>query len=144
MSSICFEVEIIIACFQKIPHPPKGGYWKFQSEGSLKIFKGTYKQQPGLKYLPAIFIVYFGFRYCLKRTINYFQFFLGNNEDKSKLQKLFYSSLFCCVVLTFTKQNSSNSDSLNLSAGKYHRVFNLSSLRLFICHVVCMKSVLNP
>ena len=27
---------------------------------------------------------------------------------------------------------------------KYRRVFDLPSLRLFICHVVCTKSVLNP
>ena len=64
-------------------------------------------------------------------------------KNKHHLWK-FYSSLFPCVVLIFTKQNSSNSDCSNLLAGRYCQVFILSLLRPFICHVVCTKSVLNP
>ena len=37
--------------------------------------------------IPASFIVHSGFSYFLKRTINYFQFFLGNNEDKPEFKK---------------------------------------------------------
>jgi len=40
-------LKLLLCGSREYPHPPKGGYWKFESEGSLKIFKGRY--EPKLK-----------------------------------------------------------------------------------------------
>ena len=46
--------------------------------------------------------------------------------------RLFYSSLFSCVVLMFTKQNGSNSDYLHLSAVKYTVQSSIFPLCVFL------------
>lgn len=41
--SIASKLKLLLCGSREYPHPPKGGYWKFESEGSLKIFKGRYE-----------------------------------------------------------------------------------------------------
>lgn len=41
--SIASKLKLLLCGSREYPHPPKGGYWKFESEGGLKIFKGRYE-----------------------------------------------------------------------------------------------------